>query len=140
MTSLFVGVLDASAHRLSYCNAGHPLPILLREHEVVPLAGGGPVLGAIADGSFKAEVIGFKPGDTLVCYSDGLTEARGANGDEFGIERLVSAARKAVSCAPHTLLFSIIGEVQDFVGTRRRDDDMSLLVVQRSGLDDNRDI
>ena len=80
------------ARSASVLCAGHPQPLLLRGGEVRPVGRFGPMLGAWADAEWTAERVDLEPGDTLVAFSDGVTDTVGANG-RFGEERLLEALR-----------------------------------------------
>jgi hypothetical protein len=85
--------LDVRAGCLSYCNAGHNPPILLRADGAVQrLTGGGPVLGVFPDRVFDERELPLAPRDRVVLYTDGVSESWNAAGEEFGDERIVEAA------------------------------------------------
>ena len=116
MTTLFLTWVDARAGRLVYSNAGHPAPF---------------VLGAFPDATFVNGSAALNPGDTLLGFSDGILECRNTQGEEFGVERLVDAARSALSPSASATLFSVLGSVQDFAAAEPRVDDLALMVVHR---------
>jgi sigma-B regulation protein RsbU (phosphoserine phosphatase) len=88
-------VLDPGASRLSYANAGHNAPVLVRADGThVRLDSGGPVIAAVSTGRYAEEHVTLQPGDRLVLYTDGLTELPGARGEEFGEPRLVELVRR----------------------------------------------
>jgi phosphoserine phosphatase RsbU/P len=133
--------LDLSSGHLSYLNAGHPLPVLLREgRQVRPLEGGGrPPLGRVATLVPDAAAVApaqeqLQPGDRLLLFSDGVVEAGDREGGEFGVERLVELAERSAAAAlpaPETLrrLSHAVQEHQD--GVLR--DDATLMLVEWSG-------
>ncbi len=130
LTTLFLGKLDWCG-TLSYCNAGHPAPQLLRHGGgTASLREGGPLLGALADASFNSGQVTLCPGDSLIAYTDGLVECRNSGDEEFGIARLLGAARSAEGISASSLLFSILGAAQDFSAGQPRHDDLSLLVIR----------
>lgn len=132
--SLFLGRLDEKRSELVYCNAGHPPPLLLRrEGTVEALDEGGLLLGALPRASFACGRVTLRPGDTLIGYSDGIGECSNAREEEFGVERLLAAARAGDGSSASSLLFSILGAVQDFAGSHPREDDITLIVVRRLG-------
>jgi len=131
ITSLFLTWADTRTGELTYCNAGHPAPLLLRRDGSVEWLGpGGPVLGAVPDAAFVNGATTLNPGDTLLGYSDGVLESRNTQGEEFGVKRLVDATRSAVGSAD-AMLFSVLGATQDFAADEPRVDDFSLMVVHR---------
>lgn len=131
MVSLFLGWLDSRRGELVYCNAGQPPALLLRRGGTVEsLREGGPLLGALPQASFGSGRVVVEPGDTLIGYSDGIVECRNGSDEEFGVRRLLAAARSAGRSSASTMLFSLLGAVQDFAGSRPRDDDFTLMVVR----------
>jgi sigma-B regulation protein RsbU (phosphoserine phosphatase) len=131
LTSIFLAYMDYSGRELFYCNAGHPAPVLLRADGTLQLLSeGGPLLGVIPDAEFRSRHVTLERGDTLLAFSDGLTECRNEREEEFETGRIVSEIRKAASLSTSDMLFSIIGAAQDFAGTQPREDDCTLLVAR----------
>lgn len=123
--------LDARRGRLHYSNAGQPAPFVLRaEGDAEPLAAGGPMLGALADAQFETGEARLERGDVLIGFSDGVVECHNPREEEFGWRRVVEAARMAPAASAGSLLFSILGAVQDFAGARPRLDDFTVLVAR----------
>lgn len=128
----FIAQVDCHLSTLTYCNAGHFPPVLLRaDGRTELLATGGPLLGAIADAQFESDQVTFEPGDTLVVYSDGVLECRGASGEEFGSNRLLTAVREAKQPTAQATLMMLLAAVQDFANGNPLCDDVSLAVIQR---------
>src|SRR5262249_40109930 len=93
-TTFFLAVYDPATSTLTYCNAGHNPPLLLRRDGTLErLMEGGTVLGLFAAAQFKEVVTPFEPGDVLVMYSDGVVEAASSDDEQFGEERLESIIR-----------------------------------------------
>lgn len=134
LTTLFLGRVNLESGDLTYCNAGHPPALLLRENgEVEELQAGGPVLGAISKASFVNASARLRPGNTLLAYSDGIPECRNESGAEFGTKGLLNAARSLSGCSPNVMLFSLLAAIEDFAGSQGREDDVALIVLQRFG-------
>ena len=132
MTALFFARLDPVTGEMSYCNAGLPAPLLLRRNGNVEwLREGGAVLGVMPNATFACGRAILGPGDLLIGYSDGISEAHNLCDEEFGSTGLVNAAKQLKPAAAATLLYSLIGAVQDFAGSRPRGDDLTLMVVRR---------
>jgi sigma-B regulation protein RsbU (phosphoserine phosphatase) len=132
LATLFLAWLDSASAELTYCNAGHPAPLLLRaDGQIERLDAGGPLLGAVAGVAFQNGHARLAPGDTLVGYSDGVVECRNGNGEDFPAARLAEAARSAGADSASAILFSILGATQDFAAAQPRADDVALLVVHR---------
>jgi sigma-B regulation protein RsbU (phosphoserine phosphatase) len=132
LTTLFLGRVNLESGNLTYCNAGHPPALLIRENsDVDELRIGGPVLGAISRPSFVNGSARLCPGNTLIAYSDGIPECRDESGDEFGADGLLKAAQKLAGCKPGVMLFSLLAAVENFAGSQRREDDVALMVLHR---------
>lgn len=132
MTALFFARMDPEGGKLAYCNAGLPSPLLLRrERGIVHLEKGGPMLGAMRGAKFSAETLAMEPGDSLIAYSDGVTECRNAREEEFDLKRLSAAASGTGGASAGQTLFSTLGAVLDFAGGCAPADDLTLLVVRR---------
>lgn len=128
----FIAQIDCDRGALTYCNAGHFPPVLLRaDGQTEMLSSGGPLLGAIEDAEFESGQILFEPGDMLVVYSDGVLECRGASGEEFGSSRLLTTLREAKQPSAQATLMTLLAAVQDFANGNPLADDVSLSVIQR---------
>lgn len=129
MTALFFARVHPADGEVVYCNAGLPAPLLLtRNAAPVPLHQGGPMLGAWAAAKFTSGRVAVHPGSTLVAYSDGVTECRNAQEQEFDAQRLAAAASTGASATE--TLFSMLGAVLDFAGGGAPGDDLTLLVLR----------
>lgn len=129
--TLFFGVYDDSARELSYLNAGHNPPIVLRTSgEIERLSLGGMVLGAFEGNHYEEGRIRLDPGDLLVIFSDGITEAVSQEDEEFGDEALVELIRSHNGSSPEELLARITEEVDRFTGPVPPVDDMTLIVAR----------
>ncbi len=131
--TMFYGVLDTETHRLEYCNAGHNPPIMLSgQNGPVLLEAGGPVLGVVPGFPYQRGEAEFRPGETLLVYSDGFSEAMNQRLEEFTDERLRALAEANASLPPARLLETILNEVTEFCGDAPQTDDMTIMAVQRS--------
>lgn len=133
LTTLFLARLNPVTGKLLWCNAGHPpAQILSADGRLRSLEDGGPLLGAVPDAPFNCGGAYLAPGDSLLAYSDGVPECRNTAGTEFGIERLLKAAKMSISPVASVVLFSVLAAAQEFTVNQRREDDMAMLVVSRS--------
>jgi sigma-B regulation protein RsbU (phosphoserine phosphatase) len=133
LASLLLAKLDTTTGVLNYCSAGHPPAMLLRANgELELLTEGGLLLGVLDDATYVAGSCVLHPGDTLMIYSDGITESRNRIGEEFGNDRLEEQLRQAQTGSADGALFSVLGAVQDFAATRPLLDDMSLAIIRRN--------
>ena len=129
----FFGVLDSDG-RLAYCNAGHNPPYLFSNGTVRTLGVGGLVLGLFDDATYEQEVVQLSPGDTLVLFSDGVSEAVNAAGEEFGEESVPDAVRPALGQPPQAILDALLAAVRRFAdGTPMKDDVTAVVVRYRQG-------
>jgi sigma-B regulation protein RsbU (phosphoserine phosphatase) len=129
--SAIYGVLDLSRRRFTFSNAGHPPPILLRASgERRYLSTGGPVLGIIRGANYRERFIDLVPGDILLLYTDGLTEAENEAGEAFGRERVERYALENIHLGARQMCEALYGELIDFTGTRRLNDDTTIVIVK----------
>ncbi len=127
--TVFFGVLSPDG-RFVYSNGGHNPPILLAHDGPCRLTVGGSIVGAFEAASFQEETAYFRDGECLIAFSDGVTEASDAAGQEFGEERLLSfAASRGAHPAPD-LLQAILQCVQDFYAGTTQADDITLVVAR----------
>jgi sigma-B regulation protein RsbU (phosphoserine phosphatase) len=131
--TLFYSILDSKKHLLSYTNAGHEYPIMVRNNGSVELlAIGGTVLGIVDDYAYEDATIAIEPGDTLVMYSDGISEAVNHDEVQFGkevLERIIQSNRQQ---SADVLLNRIVESVQSHVGSTPQMDDITIVVVKRT--------
>jgi phosphoserine phosphatase RsbU/P len=123
------GVL-APDGRFTYCNAGHNAPIVLAGGEVHRLDVGGPILGAFPDAGFQEASFRFDRGDTLVMFSDGVSEASNSAGEEFGEARLLTCIQQNRAATPEALLAAVFAEIRNFCGGAEQLDDITATVTQ----------
>jgi sigma-B regulation protein RsbU (phosphoserine phosphatase) len=132
IAALFFARLDPQENELVYCNAGLPAPLLLRHNKTVErLEKGGPMLGAVQKGAYDSGTVRLNPGDMLLAYSDGVTECRNSEDEEFEIGRLSAAVNAVSGASANQILFSTLGAVLDFADACSPEDDLTLLVIRR---------
>jgi len=128
--TMFYGLLDVDRKTLQYVNAGHNPPVLTREDGVqVRLEQGGLIVGAFEESVYDQGEIDLRPGDRLVLFTDGLSEAVDGNGEEFGEERLAEAARSNRQLSAEALHRGLLDRVTDFCGGEFEDDATVLVVA-----------
>jgi serine phosphatase RsbU (regulator of sigma subunit) len=127
--TLFIGVMDPSRRRLTFCNAGHNAALLVRsDGSCQRLSTGGPVLGVLEGAVFAEKQVRVGPGDRLIAYTDGVTERGAAHGEEFGEARLIELARANRARDAAGMRDAIIDSVTRF-GAGPFEDDLTVLVV-----------
>ena len=121
--SFFYSVADTALGVLTYSNAGHYAPMLVRaDGSVVRLTDGGAVLGVFHDASYEQGHVSIVSGDRVIFFTDGVTEARNADDEEFGEERLLAAAVANRTCSAPALQARLSEEVAAFTSDRFQDD------------------
>ncbi|NOT33984.1 MAG: SpoIIE family protein phosphatase [Candidatus Eisenbacteria bacterium] len=127
----FYSVLDLKNRVLIYSNAGHNPPILLRQNgEVELLTDGGVALGVLREAEYEDRPFPLRDGDVLVLYTDGVTEAEGPMGEQFGTTRLEHTIAALRERGAQEILDGIVRAVLDWCGERGQNDDLTLMVVK----------
>jgi hypothetical protein len=134
--TFFYGEFDATSRVLSYVNGGHNAPMLFRRsdggRDVVRLDTGGPVIGLIEDCSYTQGCVTLEPGDVLVAFTDGISEAMNLADEEWGDDRLMAAVRSNLSAPARELIDRIVRAADAFVAGAPQHDDMTTIVVRAS--------
>jgi phosphoserine phosphatase RsbU/P len=123
------GVLSADGG-LVYANAGHNPPALLTRSGLRRLTRGGPAVGMFETASFEEERLALTGGDTLVLFTDGVTEARNRRDEEYGEERLVDCIVAAAEEGPRGLLDRVFASVREFCDGADPTDDRTVTVTR----------
>ena len=131
--SAFQGSLDTKSGRLTFANAGHDWPLWrrVRGKELQPLSSRGLVLGVFNEIQLEERSVDLAPGDCLILYTDGVTEARNPYGAFFGDERLSAAIERSRCESAEALHQEIIRSLEEFIGDQPLSDDLTLVVVRR---------
>jgi len=137
--ALFITALccyvDTRSGSVVVANAGHEPPLIMRDGTMtldeVPV--GGPLLGAFPSIALDEARVTLAPGDTLVLYTDGVTDARAADGTRFGDDRFRDVLRGAASAgaSARDLVATVVGSVRDFTAGEPAADDLTLVVARR---------
>ena len=128
--TLFFADYDDRVHRLRYANCGHYSALLLRsDGRLERLDSTATVLGLFAEWKCDFVETELQLGDTLLLYTDGVTESFDGRGEEFGEERLVETLRRNLSLPAHRLLVSVVDEVRAF-SPQDQQDDLTLIVAK----------
>ena len=116
--------------RLTYCNAGHNPPVLMGRGGIRRLETGGLILGLFPQATYEQETVALEPGDLLVIFSDGVTEALDVAGEEFGEERLLACLETNRQCPPQEVLERLLSAVRAFTAGAAQHDDVTALVLR----------
>ncbi len=132
--TLFIGVLDLPTGHLRYCNAGHDVPVCMRqgadgvELECLPAKPNLPV-GVFDDFSYEKQSVTLAPGETLFLYTDGLTEARSPVRDQFRMERTMEVLKGCGGMTPQQVIATMKAAVQAFVEDAPQSDDLTMMSI-----------
>ncbi len=130
--TLWLARLDSRAHELSYVNAGHNPPLLMRADGTAEfLEKGGIPVGLLDEAAYEEARVELEPGDVLVLFSDGISESVNEQGEEFGIARLVEVVRRYREQRAAALRDRLEEALSHFVGGARPADDMTLVILKR---------
>lgn len=126
--------LPGRAGRFVYSNGGHNPPLWIGAGgRVFELSEGGPLLGFMENVTYGQTSLTLGPGDLIVLYTDGVTEAVNSGGEQFGAERLTAWAARQAGRSPEEVQKCLIEAVDDFSGARPQADDLAVLVVRFTG-------
>ena len=128
--SLFCAVLDEERRILSYTNAGHNPPLVVRGGELLRLEEGGLVLGADDEETYEEGSLSLQPGDVVVFYTDGVTEALNAEDEIFGTVRLLEVVRGWAGTDAETIISRIRRSIREFTRATPQSDDITLVVLR----------
>ncbi len=127
--TFFYSEYDSASRVLTYVNAGHNAPIVLRGDEVFRLEACGPVIGLLPRVEYTTAQYRFEPGDIFVIYTDGISEAMTLEEEEWGEDRLIEAIRRASDRSADQILPSVFGAADAFTQGAGQYDDMTLIVA-----------
>lgn len=131
--SFFFSVILPDENKLIYTNAGHNPPLLVKANgNIIPLKKGGIVLGFLSDQEYQQEELEFASGDTLIAYTDGVTEAMNNKNEEFGEERLIQIIKKNWHKSIYTLKEEIIKAIQKYTNYSNPADDITIIICRHN--------
>ena len=130
--TFFFAIVDADTGEVAYCNAGHNPPLLIRAAGgIEKLEGGGPVLGILPAMTYERQQCRMEPGDVLLLYSDGVTEAANPEGEEFE-DQLAALAAKVRDRSAAEIVQTIHEAVRDWIAGQPPADDVTVVVARRA--------
>lgn len=131
--TLVVGKINANGE-VEMCNAGHLPPIIVGGDQSIELGSSGLPLGMFSDSSFISSGVRLNPGETLLLFTDGVTEANDNDGTEFGTDRLRESINGSAIGHPTELLQTCVNAVAAFRNGATRNDDMTMLALKYTGV------
>ncbi len=118
--SLLYGVIDTRQKLLTYSNAGHPSPVLMRDGGPIMLDSHGMLLGVVADATYGASVMPISSGDTLIAFTDGVSEAMNGKRKMFRSDGIIEVLQANPGASPQVILEAIWSQLESHLdGTRR---------------------
>jgi len=130
----FYGILDQLSGEFTYCNAGHIPPFLIRgenKSEIIKLNRTGMALGIQEEIGWSSKTLQINNGDTILFYTDGITDAQNLRDELFGDQRLEDCLQSSAGLAAQGVQENILAAVRKFVGSAPQTDDITLLVLVR---------
>jgi serine phosphatase RsbU (regulator of sigma subunit)/pSer/pThr/pTyr-binding forkhead associated (FHA) protein len=132
--TFFAGIFDTKTGDMTYCNAGHNPPLVVRSNGAVEeLASTGMILGILPMAKYEQKVCHLEVGDVIVMFSDGVTEACGPDSeDEFGEARLGKILKEFQSCPAQTICEKVQQRLTEWMGAAPPADDITLVIARRT--------
>ena len=128
--TFFYAQFDPATLRMVYTNGGHNPPMLLRGNDVIRLELGGPPVGLFRPAQYEQAEIQLAPGDLLLLYTDGMSEAENPAEDEWGEDALIAAARTCTDLPSMQMITHILAAADAFAASAPQHDDMTLVVAR----------
>lgn len=130
--SLVHAEVGPESDEIRFINAGHMPPLVVRDSRLEEAGRGGPAIGLSLGARFEAQSVRLAPGDILILYSDGVTEARNEIGRFYGDDRFADLVRDAHGMSAASIGARILRSVEDFVRSAAQSDDLSLILIRRT--------
>lgn len=138
--TVFFGVIEPNSNTLVYINAGHNPPFIMDSNGIVKQAikTSGPAVGMFPDMKFGVASVEIEPGDFIICYTDGLTEAKNIDGNFFSEDRLIALFHNQPPSSAKDAVARIRTSVKAHIADAPQFDDITLLVIQQSSNEDEK--
>jgi sigma-B regulation protein RsbU (phosphoserine phosphatase) len=128
--TFFFAAFDPATRRLECVNAGHNPPVVLRNGQVIRLEADGPVVGLLPFAPYSEQAMTLEPGDVLILYTDGISEAMTHADEEWGEERMIESARGVRAQSAEDIMKKMFADCDAFTAGAPQHDDMTVLVLQ----------
>ena len=129
--TFFVGIFEPKTRTLTYVNAGHNFPVVIRENgSMVELDKGGLILGFLPDAEYEQRSVILQPGELLLMYTDGVSEAMNAEEEEYGEVRMLDCIRHNYDQPIEDILSGLENSVRQFIGDEPLQDDFTLILAK----------
>ncbi len=128
--TLFYGVFSRDGRKLTYCNAGHDPPLLVRDGQIRKLEVGGMLMGTVPDAAYKRGEVELVPGDLILFYTDGAVDAMNFVDQRFGRDRLAESLVRYAALRGEAVAPNILWDIRRFIGLADQIDDITMVSVQ----------
>ena len=112
-------------------NAGHCLPIVLKKYDIINIDSSTMPLGLFCNMQYNVQRLKMEKGESLIIYSDGLSEAMGKENEEYGESRIINFAKNNFEIPPQEFINSLVNDVTEFVGNSKMNDDLTIMVIKK---------
>jgi sigma-B regulation protein RsbU (phosphoserine phosphatase) len=129
--TFFIAILNPKTGELTSVNAGHNPPLLMQNGKLRKLKTGGIPLGMVDFDAYEQEQVQLDPGDLLLCFTDGVTEATDASDELYDDDRLEAFTARHCALDAKSFMDKLYGEIKSFVGEAEQSDDITVLVIKR---------
>ncbi len=131
-STAFIGAFDVQDGTLTYANCGNESPVLLRQGCIEKvLEPTGPVVGVLAEASFRTNEIALEKDDLLVAFTDGVPDSSNSDDENYGTERLLALLNGGTGSA-NAVIEKVIADVREFVGNAAQFDDITIMAIKRN--------
>jgi sigma-B regulation protein RsbU (phosphoserine phosphatase) len=133
--TIFYGILDTATGEIAYCNGAHNPPYIIRSHGEVEAAGApdGLMLGLFAHAEYQPNRMTLRSGEALVLYTDGVTEAKNPESEDYSEDRLEACLKRAAHASVQEIIDAVMSEVTTFASTAPQADDITMMVLRYKG-------
>ncbi len=132
--SHFATLVGGKLHKngeIEIVNAGHCLPIVLKKYDIINIDSSTVPLGIFCNMEYQVQKLKLGSGESLILYSDGLSEARGETEEEYGEKRIMDFVQKNYNTSPQNLIDSLINDVNEFTGGSKLLDDLTIMAIKK---------
>ena len=130
--TMFMGILDVNTGIMTYTNAGHPYPLIVHENGETNFLSNYPdvPIGILEDHNFTEHTYTIHKNNSLLFYTDGITDAENPTGQFYGKEKLINCIEKVSSLSPQLIIHTILADITQHIDTRKQSDDLTLLLIR----------
>ena len=135
--TMFMGILDINTGIMTFTNAGHPYPLVIRDNKgTTSFLNKYPdvPIGVLEEHCFNEHTYTLQKNFTLLFYTDGITDAENIEGQFYGQEKLIDCIQKSDDKSPETIIRCILEDINRHIGNRNQSDDLTLMAIRYKGI------